>query len=665
MTPEEIDQKLKELGISREEAIQRARDYGINLEDYLNRAARRTTETPATASPTATTPTQPQLQLDPRLNLGQPMAPSTAASAALLSSLPNLRDHRFVKVPGFAGRRGIDTTILPFGYDIFSYPPSTFTPAASAATPPSYALGPGDEVQVSLWGETRLNYALTVNREGNIVIPDVGPIPANGMTVPQLRQKLLRRMTAVYSSLRDGAANARTFLDVSLGKLKTIQVFALGQVSRPGGYSIPSMSTAMTAMYAAGGPDVDGTMRDVQIVRSGESLPPIDLYRYIVLGDRTADMTLQDGDILFVKPAGKRAAIVGSVIRPGIYELKEGEKLGDLIGLAGGLRFDAYIDRLHIERIVPFTERKLYSNDVLDFDPRFESMTDLLKSTSVLENGDIVTVLKIGDQVANRVTITGSVRKPGPFELKSGMTIVDLIIAADSLQRNTFAERASLFRMRPDTRREVYSFNLRLALQRDPPNNLSLQNEDSVVVYSANQFFPIDSVVVRGAVRHPGTYQLSERMSATDLVMAAGGLLEEASTEEWEVSRMDTTRLGIYSQVFKVSPSTAYWKDNSSTTAALMPHDILFVPPDPHYTPQQLVHIAGYVMYPGDYSIRFTGERLSEIINRAGGLKPGAYLEGSRLISSMVEQKPSKLTTRVRFPSPAPDFALRNFWSYS
>ena len=632
MTPEEIDQKLKELGMTRDEAIARAREYGINLEDYLNRAGRRSTEAPGAATQAAQTPAQPQLQLDPRLNLSQPTVPSTTGGLALPSLLQNPRERRLVRVPGFAGRRGIDTTIMPFGYDIFSYPPSTFTPSASAATPPSYALGPGDDLQVTLWGETRLTYALTVNREGNIVVPDVGPIAANGMTVPQFRQKLLRRMTSVYSSLRDGAANARTFLDVSLGKLKTIQVFALGQVSRPGGYAIPSMSSAMTAMYAAGGPAVDGTLRDVQIIRSGENIPPIDLYRYIVLGDRTADMTLQDGDILFVRPAGKRAAIVGSVIRPGIYELKEGEKLGDLIGLAAGLRFDAYIDRIHIERIVPFTERKLYTNDVLDFDPRFASTGDLLKSTTDLENGDIVTVLKIGNQVANRVIVSGSVRKPGPFELKTGMTIADLIVAADSLQRNTFAERASLFRMRPDTRREVYPFNLRLALERDPTNNLSLRNEDSVVIYSAYQFFPQDSVIVRGAVRHPGMYPLSERMTVTDLVMAAGGLLEEASTEGWEVSRMDTTRLGVYSNVSKVNPSKTYWNDSSSTTIALMPHDILFVPPDPHYTRQQLVHIAGYVMYPGDYSIRYTGERLSEIITRAGGLKPGAYLEGSRLI---------------------------------
>ncbi len=403
----------------------------------------------------------PIMSADPRLGstLG---AQSKSASDSLIALLklpvPRVR----TDVPGFVGRRGIDELTQPFGFSLFQYPPSTFIPSGAVATPPSYALGPGDEVLISLWGETRLNYQRTVNRDGNAVVPDVGPVAANGLTIGQFREKLVRRMTSVYSSLRGGAANAATFMDVSLGKLRNIEVYVLGEVLRPGGYSVPSMSTVLTAMYMGGGPTVDGTMREIRLLRRGENEQTIDLYNYILKGDRSGDRVLQDGDIVFVTPGGKRAAVVGLVVRPAIYELKPGETLGALLSLSGGPRFNAYINRVHVERIIPFDRRSLYARDIEDFDITFSSLARFHDSRAEIENGDIVTVMGIGGMAANRVSIMGSVRKPGPFEFKQGMTVRDLVLAADSLRTIRLPTVPALFRMKPNRRREVRPFNLQL-----------------------------------------------------------------------------------------------------------------------------------------------------------------------------------------------------------
>jgi protein involved in polysaccharide export with SLBB domain len=439
-------------------------------------------------------------------------------------------------------------------------------------------------------------------------------------------------MTTIYSGLRGGAASANTFLDVSLGKLKTIQVYVLGEVVRPGGYALSSMSTAMNAMFAAGGPTAEGTLRNVRIERIGDSSTTVDLYGYLLKGDTPSGLSLQDGDIVFVKPAGKRVAVVGQVVRPAIYEVKDGETLGDAISFAGGFRFNAYIDRLHIERVIPFDQRNSYSRNVMDFDVRFKSASEVLSSRERLEDGDIVKVFRVGNLPQNRVIISGSINKPGVFELLPGMRIRDLIMAADSLKRSTFAERGTLFRVLPNLRWEISGFDPRLALEGREEDNILLRNEDSVVVYPDSLFFPEHPVTIKGAVRHPGTFVRNDNMSISDLVVMAGGLTEGASTTGWEISRMDTTQLGVYSKIFKVDMDKEYWNDRKNEKTPLEDFDVVFVPTDPKYTVQKSVKLTGYVMFPGSYAIRYEGERLADVFKRAGGIRKGAYLEGARLI---------------------------------
>jgi len=611
MTRKEIEKKLVELGITREEAVDRASAFNIDLEEYLSKI--------------------------PASSLSADSAYRTKKYQEYFS--PAKRKERQISikmepdsvVPGFEGRPQA-VRLEPFGYSIFQYPKSTFEPILDVATPPSYVLGPGDEVIITVWGDTKLYYQLPVNREGNVLVPDIGPVGANGMTVQQLKDKMIKRMTAVYSSLRNGRRGATSFLDVSLGKLRTIQIFVLGEVQKPGGYAISSLSTAIYALYLSEGPTINGSLRNIQIVRGGNVAGILDFYDYALRADNSKDIRLQDGDIVFVKPVGTRAGVAGFVLRPGMYEVKENENLGTLLEFAGGLRFDAYFQRIHVERLIPFDERKNYSKNFLDFDLHFSTYKEAVESKFKIRNGDIISVFKVGLIPENRVTVTGNVKKPGVFQLKPGMCVKDILLEADSLARNSFSERGTIFRLLPNLRREVISFNPRLAFAGETLNNVELKNEDSLVIYKESQFFPEHTVSVGGSVRKPGTYPRHDNMTIADLVVMAGGLTEGASNYSWELSRLDTTKIGSLSTIRKFNVQDAYWEEKNGESSLLQDYDHLMVPSNPRYNLQRVVEIYGYVLYPGSYALSIENERLSSLINRAGGLRPGAYLEGSTLI---------------------------------
>jgi polysaccharide export outer membrane protein len=618
LTGEQINKRLQEMGMTAEEATRRARERGISFEEFLQ-------------LPTATV-TQPVDAMGQFLQQGRPIAPQLppVVAAELEDSALALKLKEKLAVPGFAGRARVDRGLEPFGYEVFRLPPSLFEPVMNVATPPTYVLGPGDEVIVSVWGETKLYHQLIVNREGNVLIPDVGPVSAGGTTIQQFRDRLLRRMSSVYSGLQNGQPGANTFLDVSLGKLRTIQVFVLGDVVRPGGVQMSSMSTALHALYLAGGPNANGTMREIHVSRAGAKLDPIDLYDYLVKGTRASDIRIQDGDVVFVRPALRRVAVQGRVVRPAIYELKPGDDLGAVVKLAGGLRFDAYFNRVHIERIIPFAKRVDFEKNVQDINLDFQKVEELLSSPFGMEDGDVLTVRIIDDLPQNRVIISGNVKKPGPYQLRGGMRVKDLIMAADSLDRDSFLERGTLLRLLPNLRREVYEFNVREALAGNEKSNLELHNEDSLTIYKESQFYPQRQVSIAGAVRNPGRFPRYEKMTVADLVVLAGGLTENASYTEWEISRVETTQVGVFSHVTKLAVDSAYWRKEGNAAFELEDLDHVLVPTDPRITLPRVVDVQGHVMFPGTYSIRFDGEKISDVLKRAGGVKEGAYLLGSR-----------------------------------
>ena len=622
MTPDQIDKKLQELGLTREEAIQKAKDYGISLDQYLQRA------------PSNEQSAVPKAFMN-ELREKNTVQDSLARRDSVLRAARMKREIR-----GFRGRTGIDT-VAPYGYDIFQSSAATFETSPNVPPPPSYILGPGDEIIITVWGETQLYYRLTVTREGAITIPDVGQIPVSGITLEKAYQVLVKRMTRLYSGLKEGEPSANTHLDISIGRLRSIQVYVLGEVNRPGGYQLSSMATAFTALYHAGGPTLSGSLRNVRVMRSesrsdspqlsSKAASVIDVYDYAIKGDKSKDIRLEDGDVVLVKPVGRRVALIGQVMRPAIYELKEKEKLGDLIATAGGLQFDAYTDRVHIERIIPFEDRSQFRNNILDIDVRFESVQKLLSSPLEIEDGDVVTILSVNQLRENLVTLIGNVRKPGKFQLQPGMRVRDLINQADSLLEDTFGDKAVILRTLPNSRKEVLTFNLERAMAGDPANNLELRRLDEVTVYSQQYFFPRRSVEISGGVRTPGKYWRSEGLTVSKLMILAGGITQDASVDSIEIMRIDTTNERAIAKTFELTLPLDYWQVDSLHDFLLQDLDHVTVKLSPKFSLPRLVQITGEVRYPGAYAIRTPGERLTSFIARAGGLKPTAFLEGSRL----------------------------------
>lgn len=610
MTPDEIEAKIRELGLTRIDAIQKAKELDISLESFLRQtiSEKNMTELDTTGLSTSGYDSTQTLQRKVEFKK-KPIK-------------------EIFKVPGFEGRTGITFDIQPYGYDMFQYSVSTFEPIVNVATPPSYLLGVGDEIVINVWGETKLYLLQTINKEGNLIIPDVGPIGAVGLTVQQLRDKLLKRMTAVYSSLRNGASDASSSLDVSLGKLKTIQVFVLGEAVKPGGYSLSSLSTIMHALYLSGGPSVTGSLREIQLKRDGKVFKTFDVYDYLAKADNSKDARLQDGDIVFIKPVGRRVAVLGNIFRPAIYELKPGEKFSDLLALSGGMLFNSYFNRIHVERVIPFDKRSEYQNNLLDLDLHFKSIDDLSKSNFDLEDGDILSTFKINDLFQNRVSIQGNVKKPGIYEFREGMKVKDVIVLADSFVTAAFS-KGMIFRIMPNRKREVISFDPIKAISNDSENNFSLENEDSISVFKEKEFYPLRYVQIAGSVRKPGKYLREENLTLSDLLVMAGGLTEEASYEGIEISRVDTANIKIYTSTHKISLARDYWNNAGSQSYILKDLDYVFVPRDPKFGEVRIIGIFGEVNYPGYYTVQYAGEKISNIVKRAGGLRETAYPEGS------------------------------------
>jgi protein involved in polysaccharide export with SLBB domain len=607
LTPSQIREKITQAGLTEEEARQLARDKNIDLDQYLKqeKAAKATIETPQEVSQ--------EVQL-------------------LRKQIPS--KPKVVNVPAFQGR-GEAENLVPFGYDIFQYSPTTFEPVLNMPTPENYQVGAGDEIILNVWGQTQLTYQLTITRDGYIVIPDVGKIQIEGLSMQQVRQKLIQQMSQIYEGLRHGGSNANTFLDVSLGKLRTIQVFVMGEAQQPGGYLLSGMSSVFTALYYAGGPNPNGSLRQLQIVRGDKKIGSTDFYEFALYGKKTGDVRLQDGDVIFIPPAGKRVAILGNILRPAIYELKPDESLSQLLTLAGGLQFDAYTKRIHIERVVPFTQRAQYSKDLLDLDVQFSSKDEMTSTPFQLENGDVVSIYSINKERENLVMLSGSVWKPGRYELTPEMKVKDLIQRADGYRGNTFLERAVIIRVRPeDLKREVVSFNLALALQDDEYNNLKLQRLDSVIVYDDDFFHPRHPVTINGAVRNPGIYQRAENMTIADLIILAGGTQTGADLNNIDVARLDTASDRQISFILHSALTEEYWTTDKSKDLKLEDYDVVSVRIKHQFKPFKSVVVNGEAMYPGVYSIQFEGEKLSDLVRRFGGFKSTAYLEGIRFTRS-------------------------------
>jgi protein involved in polysaccharide export with SLBB domain len=515
--------------------------------------------------------------------------------------------------------------LAPFGYALFETSPESYRQPAFGPVDPEYPLGPGDTIVLDVWGDTVFRVEQELDREGGVNLPDVGRVALAGQTLDEVRSTLRRRLSEVYSGLEGSGGRATTHLSVTLGNLRVIKVFVVGRARRPGGYDLSAASTVFHALFFAGGPTPQGSLRDIRVIRAGKQVAVLDVYEYLRSGTRDGDIRLENDDTVFIPPTGARVAVQGEVKENAIYEIRPGETLAQLVETAGGFTERAFGGRVQIERILSLQEQRETGEDrrVLDFP------YDETAGQQPLRDGDIVSVFPINDKLRNFVTVSGDVRRPGVYELREGATLRSALEEAGGVLETAFLERAQVVRTFDDETRQQIPVNLAKVLAGQPGEDLPLEPRDEIVVSSIWELRDHHTVSIYGAVRHPGEYELREHMSLGDLLLQAGGATEDAYIEEVEISRIHRVREeGVASTEILKVPLGRDYLAHGQGSVELAPFDNVFVREQPEYELQRNVTVGGEVVFPGIYSLQHPQETLAEVIARAGGLTPRAFPKG-------------------------------------
>lgn len=506
-----------------------------------------------------------------------------------------------------------------FGYEVFRRPDTyPFLAPADQAMDPSYVIGPDDEILLRIWGKVTGDFALKVDREGYIHVPGVGDIRVAGVSYGSLKAHLQREIGKYFSGFE---------LSTRIGRIRSIRVFVVGKVTKPGSYELSSLSTVIHALGAAQGPSKTGSMRDIRLVRGGNTVARLDLYDFLLRGDRTKDVVLQDGDVVLVPFVGPLVALAGMVKEPAIYELGPEKKLSQVIAMGGGIAAVGYTPRVQVMRV----KDNVYKV-VMDL-----SLKEAVEEHDIeLQDGDIVMVFPVDERVANAVELQGHVYRPGLYEWRPGMRVTDLLPRMEDLKPEAHLDVAVILRYQPpDYHEEIVSFNLLEAMRGTPSENLVLQRGDKVRIFSKEEFNILPVVRITGAVWRPGEYKLREKMTISQLVNLAGGLQYFAS--QWgELTRVKPTSEGPVTELIRVDLAKAMERD-PNYDLTLQENDYLFVRTVPEWELYRQVTISGEVRYPGTYAVK-KGERLSSVIERAGGFTDKAYLKGAIFTRKSVQE---------------------------
>lgn len=548
-----------------------------------------------------------------------------------------------------------DSTKLElFGLAVFRSRTTQFQPSLAGPVDPGYRLGPGDVLVLILTGDVELAHTLEITREGFVVIPQVGQLFVNNLTLGQLEDLLYARLGRVYSGVRRGAA-ATTRFQVTVARLRTVQVFVVGDVVRPGSYQISSAGTVLTALYAAGGPTENGNFRRIEVRRGGALIDSLDLYDYLLRGNSAHDVRLETGDVVFVPVRGPRVAVAGKVTRPAIYEILPAETLRDLIQAAGGFDPSALQRRIQIARILPPAERQGNGRErvVIDLDER--QFNGGVVPPFPMAAADSVTVFAVAERETRFVTVEGNVWTPGRVGRSEGMRLSEAVRLAGGTKSDTYRSQISISRLQPDSTR----IQLRAAFQDSSDlvtPDLVLQDEDQITIFSRTNFRPERYIVVTGAVRKPGRIPYRDGMTLRDAVLEADGVTEDAYLQEAEVARLPEDRSGGKVAVTMRTPLDSTYlfeKDREgryngppglpapaagAPEFSLEPYDNVLILRQPDWELQRSVVIGGKVRFPGTYSLLTRTERLSDLLQRAGGLTTDAYPAGVEFFRSQSGQ---------------------------
>ena len=508
-----------------------------------------------------------------------------------------------------------------FGRNIFNSRNLTFAPSQNIATPANYKLGPGDEVIIDVWGSNQTTIREIISPDGNIKIQDIGLVYLNGMTVQEADRFLRNKLSKIHAIGHEDGENASD-MKLSLGQIRTIQINVMGEVVMPGTYALSSLSSVFHALYRAGGVNELGSLRAIGVMRNGKKVATVDVYDFILKGKTLEDIRLQEGDVIIVPPYEQLVDIQGNVKRPMFYEMKQGETVKDLIEYAGNFTGDAYRKNVSMTR-QNGREYQIYTIDDLDY------------SVFQLMDGDVVSVSAMLDRYENRVEIKGAVYRPGVYQY-SGLlnTVKQLIEKAEGLKGDAFTNRAVLHREHDDLTMEVISVNVKGLMDGSVPD-VALQRNDVVYIPSIHDLQDIGNVTIYGEVARPGVFSFAENTTLEDLIIQAGGLLESASAVRVDVSRRIKNSKGTevpneIGEMFTFSLKDGFVIDGEQGFV-LQPYDQVYVRKSPAYVPQVNVRVQGEILYEGTYALTQKTERVSDLVKKAGGVTPYAYVKGARL----------------------------------
>ena len=517
-----------------------------------------------------------------------------------------------------------------FGHDIFNNKKLTFESQMNLATPQNYTLGPGDVVNVDIWGASQESISETISPDGTIVIEDIGVIQLGGLSVSQARARLKSTLGARF---RDSN------IQLTVGQTRSITINVMGEVKMPGTYTMSAFSTVYNALYMAGGPNDIGTLRNVKVYRNGRLLSNVDVYDFLLNGHLTGDVRLQDNDIVTVSPYETLVCVAGKVKRPMYYEMKSTESAATLLKYAGGFTGDAYTKAIRIHR----KAGNSYSVfNVSEFDmTQFKVMDE-----------DSVTVDSTLNRYQNMVEIKGAIFRPGMYQLGGNInTVKALVEAADGLTEGAIGQHGVMHRMKADRTLEVLSVDIVGILEGNTPD-VPLRNEDVLYIASKEERQQEKTVTISGEVFYPGTYRFAENETVEDLIIQAGGMTEAASLAKVDVARRISDPEATESEdeiskmfSFKIDKE---FKISNSNGFTLQPFDEVYVRRSPNYNEQQNVTVEGEIQFQGTYALSSKEQRLSELITKAGGLTDRAYIRGAKLLRLMTPDEQDQMAVMLR-----------------
>lgn len=519
------------------------------------------------------------------------------------------------------------TNALIFGSELFDSPTLNFEPDLKLATPMNYILGPGDELQVSVYGVQEYNASISVSVEGKITIDYVGQISVSGMSIEAATQKIKAAIARVYNTVSSGQSQ----VSVSLSRIRTIKITIVGG-KQPGNYSISSLATVYNALHLAGGPGKNGSYRNIELIRNNKVYKNVDIYKFLVKGDQSDNVSLKDNDVIRIPAYSQRVTVEGEVKRPGIFEMKKGEKFSDLLTFASGFNEFAYTASVNV---MQKTGKEFKVHDINESE----------YNSYLPQSGDVFRVTKILNRFENRIKIEGAVFRPDYYSYSEGMRISDLITRAEGLKEDAYTKRARIIRLKTDLTTEIVNVDLSAALSGDINADIALQREDIVTVYSILDFREEYKVTIDGEVKNPGIYEYFENLTLNDLVVQVGGFTGSAS-KRVEIARMvksDVIDDADPKRIELVELEITANSNEQIKNFVLKPFDVINIRRMAVYEKPEMVIVSGAVSYPGKYVLANKKETVYNIVMRAGGLTSIANLDGMKIKRPIKQEQIDKL----------------------